>query len=89
MCLFRHVIPRGVPTKIIESTRRLHAPGVALENRYSLNKNHSLNKDSQESTSAKKHGQWSSRNKKGTCPVLILATWSHTPESVKALQSKF
>ena len=27
------------------------------------------------------HGQWSSRNKKGTRPVLILATWHHTAES--------
>ncbi len=33
-------------------------------------------------SSAKKHGQWSSKNKKGTRPVLILATHRHTTESV-------
>ena len=36
----------------------------------------------QESSSARKHVQWSSKNKKRTCPVLILATWCHTNESV-------
>ena len=35
-----------------------------------------------ESSSTKKHGQWSSKNKKGTFPVLILATRRHTTESV-------
>ncbi len=32
---------------------------------------------------SKKHGQWLSKNKKGTRPVLILATWRHTTESVE------
>ncbi len=36
-----------------------------------------------EDSSAKKHDQWSSKNKKGTCPVLILATDRHTTESVE------
>ncbi len=35
-----------------------------------------------EKGTAKKHGQWSSKIKKGTCPVLVLATWHHTTESV-------
>ncbi len=38
-----------------------------------------------EDSSAKKHGQWSSKNKKGTRPVLILATHHHTTESVEGL----
>ena len=36
---------------------------------------HSLTENSQ-------YSQWSSTNKKGTCPALILATWHHTTESV-------
>ena len=31
------------------------------------------------------HGQWSSKNKKGTRPLLILATRCHTTESVSSL----
>ncbi len=36
-----------------------------------------------ESSPAKKHGQWSAKNKKGTCPLLILTTWRYTTESVE------
>ena len=39
----------------------------------------------QESSSAKKHGQWSSKNKKWTHPVLILATCRYTTESVRKI----
>ncbi len=35
----------------------------------------------QENSSTKKHGQWSSKNKKGTRPVLKPATGRHTTES--------
>ncbi len=38
-----------------------------------------------EDSFAKKRDQWSSKNKKGTRPVLILATQHHTTESEEEL----